>query len=158
MEKKTAKWATLIICTVMGILSTVDDVERFSVYIGSPFVNRFYFHFFHVSFIHYAINAWCLLSIVFSFDTSVKMLLTAFVAASFVPVCWSFPTVGLSAVCFVLLGRYAFRVRDKVMYLSCLTITIGIGFIIPNVNGWIHLFCLSEGLIIGFLNCPLKWK
>ena len=68
------------------------------------------------------------------------------------------PTVGLSAVCFALLGLIAFMVKRKLYYNGCMALYIALGFMFPLVNGWLHFYSYVAGLFVGFLTCPIKRK
>ena len=71
---------------------------------------------------------------------------------------WDVPTVGLSGICFVLLGRFSYLVEHKVYYHSYIAAFILLGMLIPSVNGIIHLYCYIAGLLYGLLINPIKWK
>ena len=114
--------------------------------------------FFHASFLHAAVNVWCLLSIVFIHDVSLWRLLAAYVAAVLVPgfLLSDVPTVGLSCVCYFLLGSLLFEVERKMWFLFCMAIYIAVGFLLPSVNALVHLYGYLAGLMVGMLNAPLS--
>lgn len=167
-QEKTAKITSLVISAVVVIVYILaETISNIGMYSGAPCINRVLYHFVHASFLHAALNAWCLLSVVFLYDVSAKTLIVAFVIASFFPVntlsevlpnseCLYMPTVGLSGVCYALMGYIAFMVKRKLYYHTWLSIYIGVGFLFPNVNGWLHLYCYIVGLIVGYLNVPLR--
>lgn len=157
MEKRTARYIVLVSIVLMAV-SLFLDGETFAVCSGAPFVNRFLYHFFHASFLHYAINAWCLLSIAFTFEITVADLVVGFLGASLIPVTWQTPTIGLSGLCFVLFGRFSYCVQKKLKYHSYIGACIALGLLMPGVNGIIHLFCYAVGLIYGLLITPFRWK
>ncbi len=155
MENAKAKTITLLSTLAMGALlfAEAHPISR-----GEPFANRFLYHFYHTSFLHYAMNVWCLVSAVFAFDLAVSDLTAAYIIASFVPVVWSSPTIGLSGICFALLGRCSFLVRRKLHYHYFMALFIIVGLITPKVNGFIHLYCYVAGILYGLLIHPIKWQ
>lgn len=167
MARETAAKAAALAISALTIILCVGfdaSADRVGLYPGALFVNRFTYHFFHVSFLHVLLNAWCLLSVVFLYDISWLTLLGAFLmAASFpvdslsviLPCAFSLPTIGLSGVCYALMGRIAFMTERKIYYQLWLWFYIALGFAFPNVNGWLHLYCYLVGLFIGFINKPL---
>ena len=77
----------------------------------------------------------------------------------------STPTVGLSAVCFALMGMVSFQSCRKAYFhtwvLSFLVATAALpyigsvcGYVIATPNNWLHLYCYVAGLLVGFLNSP----
>lgn len=126
----------------------------------SPVMARLLYSFFHANIFHALINLWCFLSIMFIYEASLMRLLFAFAVAILVPD-WALsvtPTVGLSCVCYALLGSYSFEVQRKLYYLSWMVIYIGIGFFLPGVNAMIHLYAYSVGLIYSLLFSPICKK
>lgn len=167
VREKEAKIATLAVSAVIIIIYLFcSDVARFGICAGAGLGQRVVYHFFHSSIVHALLNAWCLLSVVFVFDVSLSLFITAFLAASLFPVdtlyhlmplsSLEMPTVGLSGVCYALMGMMAFRVQRKLYYQAWLAFYIALGFIFPNTNGWIHLYCYTVGMLIGFLNKRIK--
>lgn len=167
VREKEAKIATLAVSAVILIIYAFDvDVAKYGIFAGAGVGQRVVYHFFHSSFLHAVLNAWCLLSVVFVFDVSLSLFITAFFTASLFPVDTLYhlmplsslevPTVGLSGVCYALMGMMAFRVQRKLYYQAWLAFYIGLGFLFPNVNGWIHLYCYVAGLLIGLLNKPIR--
>ena len=145
---------------VMFIYAFIDiSPEDVGIMQGVTFCNRLTYSFFHASFLHAFMNVWCLLSVVFMYPISIWSLLLAFGVAASVPVdtfAFTIPTIGLSGVCFALMGRISFMVRRKWYYQAWLWFYIFLGFLFPNTNGWLHLYCYLMGVLIGFLNKPLK--
>jgi hypothetical protein len=50
------------------------------------------------------------------------------------------------------------QVRWKVYYTSWALAFIIVGFLFPQVNAWVHLYCYVAGQMVGFLNAPVPWK
>lgn len=162
MRKEIEKTAGLLI--VAFILSSaliyVPDWNAVGVSADCDILQRLGYSFFHASFLHAAVNAWCFLSILFIYEVTWWQILAAFLIAVAAPdlVLSSTPTVGLSAVCFALLGSIAFQVRRKLYYNGCMALYIAVGFLLPLVNGWLHLYSYVAGLIVGLLTCPIPCR
>lgn len=169
MAQETLSRATsLALAATIIIINLLSDADGEAVGImqGVSLFNRITYSFFHASFLHAFMNVWCLLSIVFIYPISIWSLIVAFgIAASF-PVdtlcgispifCFTIPTIGLSGVCFALMGRISFMVSRKWYYQGWLIFYLILGFLFPNTNGWLHLYCYLMGMLVGFLNKPLK--
>lgn len=156
------KTAGLLIAFLILILAMiyVPDWESVGVSCECGILQRLSYSFFHASFIHAVVNIWCFLSILFLYEVTWWRLATAFMIAIAVPgfVLSSVPTVGLSAVCFALLGSIAFQVKRKLYYNGCMALYIALGFFFPLVNGWLHLYSYVAGLFVGFLNMPIPCR
>lgn len=120
-------------------------------------LQRLGYSFFHASLLHATINAWCFLSILFLYNVTWWHMSVAYAIAAAAPdfILSTTPTVGLSAVCFAMLGMIAFQVKRKTYYHGCMALYIAIGFIFPLVNGWLHFYSYVAGLLVGFLNMPI---
>lgn len=160
VRQKEAKNAALLTAVIILLMSFtyVPDWSLVGVTGGCPLAARFVYSFFHASPLHALVNAWCLLSIVFLYDVSIWRLLTAYIVAMVVPgfLLSDVPTVGLSCVCYFLLGSLIFEVRRKLYFMSCMALYIAVGFLFPSVNGGIHLYGYLAGLLVGLLNAPLS--
>ena len=167
VREKNAKIASLALSAVIIIISIIHiDVNSVGIYAGAPWYKHLSYHFFHASALHALMNAWCLLCVVFRYDVSLWAIISAFVIASLYPAdtlysiftldSLTIPTIGLSGVCYALMGYIAFKVARKAYYHLWLAFYIVIGFLFPNVNGWVHLYCYVVGLLVGYLNKPIK--
>ena len=183
-QTKTTALVLVSICLIASVLTSVLDsfpIEKFGICKGSPILARLAYSFFHASIPHALINCWCLLSIVFIYDISLSSLIIAYITAVTFPIdtlaavansslftlhsSLTTPTVGLSAVCFSLLGQVAFQVRRKRLFHTWVLSFIAIGFILPPLcsvcgyaiatpNNLLHIYCYVAGLLVGFLNSP----
>lgn len=160
VREKKAKTSSLIIAVViiLGSFIYVPDWSVIGVAKGCTFIAWLGYSLFHVSFVHALVNAWCLLSIVFLYDISIWRLLTAYIVAVFVPefLLSDVPTVGLSCVCYTLLGSLIFEVKRKLYFQFCLALYIAVGFLFPAINAVIHIYGYLAGLMVGLLNAPLS--
>lgn len=165
VRRKEAQIAALAYVVVVLVLRLVSvPAELVGIYPGAPFVHRLFYPFFHANWWHCLVNCWCLLSIAFLYEVNLPMVIGAFiVAASFPYNALSFlyatpvvPTIGMSGVCYALLGRYSLLVRRKLYYQCWMLFFIGIGFFFPTSNACLHLYCYAVGVLLSFLNKPLK--
>ncbi|MBQ8874692.1 MAG: rhomboid family intramembrane serine protease [Bacteroides sp.] len=159
-KKKTSKIAALVISALVFCLAlqNVQDWHNVGIYQGCGFVCRLSYPFYHANLLHASLNAWCLLSVIFIYDTSLWRLAFAFASAVSVPSCCmsSIPTVGLSGVVFALFGSISFEVQRKAYYQLWMLAYLAIGFFFPNTNAWVHLYCYMAGLGVALLNKPVK--
>lgn len=158
IEKSAA--LTLTVSVILSSLIYVPDWMAVGISYDCGILQRLGYSFFHSSFIHAALNAWCFISILFLYEVKWWQLMVAYSIAVAAPdlVLSPVPTVGLSAVCFALLGSVAFQVKRKLYYNCCMALYVAMGFIFPFVNGWLHLYSYVAGLIVGFLNMPIPCR
>lgn len=158
IEKTAALFIAVFIIAASFIY--VPDWNVVGVARGCGILQRLGYSFFHASFVHAALNAWCFISVLFLYEITWPRLAVAYVIAVAVPefILSSVPTVGLSAVCFALLGSLAFQVKRKLYYNGCIALYIVLGFLFPLVNGWLHLYSYVAGLLVGFLNMPIPCR
>lgn len=160
--RKIEKVAGLLIAlfVLVSALICVPDWNTVGISRGCGDLQRLGYSFFHASFLHAAVNTWCLLSILFMYEITWQRMAMAYLIAVTVPdfVLSLTPTVGLSAVCFALLGSIAFQVERKLYYNGCMALCIALGFFFPLVNGWLHLYSYVAGLFVGFINMPIPCR
>ena len=175
---KTATIILTIICIIISLL----PVNPYSVgiYPHCGLLQRLVYSFFHASLIHAAINTWCILSIVFIYDINIYYIIIAYLTAILFPVEFSaillsnpsvstLPTIGLSSICFSLLGMVSWQTKRKAYYHTWVTSLIFAGFLIPHLcllcgysiatpNNTLHAYSYIVGLFVGFLNSPLPCR
>lgn len=180
LSKTAALILTAVVLSVRLICSLCDefDIAVVGICRDAGILARLSYSFFHASLIHAIINCWCLLSVVFVYNVPLSHLVIAYIIAVTYPadtLCgacgeWvaAVPTVGLSAVCFALLGMVAFKVRRKLYFQTWIITFIAISFILPHLcslyglsvaspNNILHIYSYVAGLIVGFLNSPAPW-
>lgn len=151
LRRKKTKTAALLLSLIILMFFNISpcDVGLFE---GCDFHNRMTYHFFHANILHLVLNLWCFLSCVFLTDMPPSKILIAYIIAVTVPTTTSTPTIGLSGVCFAMLGFIMWQARNKVSYnisvLSCLILPI---ILLPrSVNNFLHAYCYIISVIIGF--------
>lgn len=158
--KKTGKVASLIISILVFCLAfhSIQDWASVGIHTGCGLYCRAIYPFYHANLLHAILNAWCLLSVVFIYNVSIWRLVLAYVIAVSVPsFCISaVPTVGLSGVVFTLFGSISFEVERKLYYQLWMIAYLVIGFLFPNTNAWVHLYCYLAGAAVALLNKPIK--
>ena len=119
-------------------------------------LSHFTYLFLHANIIHLIINAFSLIAtwiVMQCFFRKWYFFLVPFalaVATSFIPLCiFDKPTVGVSGVIYAMVGMILPYFQFKKSYLFYLTITISllVSFFLQNSNFWLHLFCLSGGVV-----------
>lgn len=159
-KKKAGKILALIIAILVYILAIqgTQDWLVVGIYSGCGLSCCLLYPFYHANLLHAILNAWCLLSVVFIYDTSLWRLVIAYIIAVSVPsFCLSdIPTVGLSGVVFALFGSISFEVERKAYYQLWMLAYLVVGFLFPNTNAWVHLYCYIAGVAIALLNKPVK--
>ncbi|MEZ3589651.1 MAG: rhomboid family intramembrane serine protease [Muribaculaceae bacterium] len=159
-NRNISKSISLIVAVMVlaGALVYVPDWSVIGVFRGCTLIARFGYSFFHSSILHAFVNVWCLLGIAFLYEVSLWRLLFAYMIALFVPdiALSDIPTVGLSCICYALLGSLSFEVRRKLYFQICMVIYIAVGFLFPAVNVAIHVYGYIAGLIVALLNYSLS--
>lgn len=181
-RKKTKTTALVLtaICLVISVLTSVFDgftIESVAISPGCPLSARLAYSFFHASILHAIINCWCLLAIVFIYDVPLCYLAIAYAIAATFPattfaatVPSGFPlgcTIGLSAVCFALMGMVSFQAKRKAYFHTWVLSLILVGYALPYLcsvcgytiatpNSILHLYSYVAGLMVGFLNSPVS--
>lgn len=164
---KVEKASAVVIALLVTVLSFfhIAGWHSVGIYAHCPLAGRFLYPFFHSGVFHASLNAWCLLSVVFSYGVSFRRMLVAYLLAVTVPVDtlggllpFDNPTVGLSGVVYVLFGSISFEVLRKRYYQCWMLFYIGIGFFMPNTNAWLHLYCYLCGFVVALLNKPIHIK
>ena len=156
-EAKNVSLLTAVVILLMSFIY-IPDWSAVGVAQGCPLAARLVYSFFHASLVHAVVNVWCFICILFLYDVSIWRLLTAYIVAVVVPpfLLSEVPTVGLSCVCYFLLGSLIFQVRRKLRFISCCLLYIAVGFLFPSVNSLIHLYGYLAGLLVGLLNAPVS--
>lgn len=156
IAKATSLLGSIILCCLA--LSDIEDWSTVGIFIGCGLEGRLLYPFYHANLLHAALNIWCLLAVVFIYDISIWRLCCAYAIAISIPTfCLSvIPTVGISGILFALFGSISFEVERKGYYQLLMIAYIIIGFLFPNTNAWIHLYCYLAGCMVALLNKPIK--
>lgn len=152
LRREKTKVASLLLSLVMAVLMLVPvSPADVGVYAGCHVWGRLTYSFFHAGVIHLLLNLWCFLSCVFLADVSAGTLAAAFIIACTVPVLTSVPTVGLSGVCYALLGFIMLKSADKIRYNVYIMFSILLpALILPHaVNNVVHAWCYAVAAIAG---------
>lgn len=157
MQKESiGKVIGLVLVVIMFFtVLTKPDLSEVAISKDAHFHVRFLYHFFHVSLLHFFLNAWCFLSLLFYFRIRLTDLAVAYIIASLTPVIGDIPTVGFSGVCYALMGILSLRVDKKVRFVLLTFVLIFIGTVSPLVNGKIHLWSYLAGMFYALLTEPI---
>lgn len=153
MERVIGKWnfvrRNFLIKLILSLVCLFLCTQHVGFYQGCPIENNFVYSFFHVNLFHLLINLMVLWSIKNKIDVTLSFV--AAVAASFLPMFVTEPTMGLSGFLFSALGimwgktgRWK-EAAKKAMPFILFTMLLN------DVNGTLHLYCFWLGYSIGFL-------
>lgn len=159
LRRSKEKAAVLLLTVLLVVLSMSDTaMNALAVSEATPAVRRFTYQFAHAGMLHALVNCWCLLSVEFLREVSWRKLLAAyFISATFPSVLLSAtPIVGCSGACFALLGMCA--LGEGVRYHIFIAAVLSIGFLLPSMASWLHLYCYAAGLLLSLPFYPIKWK
>lgn len=141
-DKKTKIFALVLALVTNLLLLANVDYSCVGIYHGCPLANRLTYHFFHAGIVHCLVNVWCFLSCVFLARVSFPMLIWAFVVATCAPALGEAPTIGLSGVCYALLGIIMFQSSDKRRYNILISMSwLFTALLIPNAANGVHMYC-----------------
>lgn len=153
VRRKKTKITALVLALALILIYAFADG-----YIGwnssSPSYARWTYQFFHASWLHVLLNSWSFISAVFLFDLSFNRILIAYIISSCMP-SPELPTIGFSGVCFALFGMASFLSSRKIEFNFWILIYILVGCFF-NANVLLHLYCYLAGLLVGWLNSPVK--
>ena len=148
---------TTAIYILISVFIWNTDGHEVAITVHSNIQARLCYSFFHVSCFHALLNAWCLLSIIFIHNISPSRLCLAYAIAVCAPdiVLSETPTIGLSALCFALLGIISLQVRDRLYFNICIALYIGVALLSPGVNAWLHLYAYLTGVSLALMIYPI---
>lgn len=162
MDKKNAAKVTSLMASVllvcMALFNHVSDWKTVGLSSGCGIECRMLYPFYHAGILHALLNVWCMLSIVFIYNVSMwRLLIAYFIAVTIPDFCISaVPTVGLSGVIFALYGSISFEVSRKTYFQLWMVTYLALGFMFPNTNAWLHLYCYLTGLMVALVNKPVR--
>lgn len=155
LRRKKTKAATLALVTLMLIASIAMPATTFGLHAGCSLAERLAYPFLHANILHAGLNCWVLLSVVFLYDASPRTLLLAYIIAV------SFPatqlsalssqlstniTVGFSGINYALMAMIIPQVKQPRPYIITVLAYILVGFLFPNCNNLLHLYCFLLAL------------
>ena len=158
-ERKT-KWVALAYVTALAVIyASGIDCTDYALCGTFSLSRHLLYHHFHASIWHLLCNAWCLLTIVFMWNTSLAKLCTAYIIASTYPyeLFSTQPTVGISGLIYVLVGMYSLSpstAKGKIRYNAYVLLTMSVGLLMPMISVGVHIYCYIAGCIIALLNYP----
>ncbi len=162
VQRKFEKTAGIVIAALILIEASIFSPVSFglSLHHGSSIAARFLYPLLHASFFHALVNAWCMLSIIFFYPVSWQNIGAAWIISAMAPpfTISDIPTIGLSAICFALLGMLVFKVAHKWLFIFYIAPYLLLGFFIPYINAALHLFAFCAGAFAGLFTAPIPCK
>lgn len=133
---------------------------HFAIGGGCSLADRLLYPFFHAGACHLIVNLWCFLALVFQYRVSWADVFIAYaLAVAFPTALCPLPTMGLSGVCFALMGLCAFRVQRKARFQCYVWGFILFSSLFGTVNTWLHVWCFSLGNALSLAEFIVKkWK
>ena len=140
------------------VILSICAPRQIALYTGCSIFNRLAYSFFHVNIFHALLNVWCLLSITFRYNLSWVHFMVAYIIAVCYPTLFleGQPIVGFSGVCFALLGMLSFRVARRLYFQLVIWVNILLGFIVPGIAGFLHLYCFVVGVVVALVSTPIE--
>lgn len=146
---------------LLTIISTIVYLTGASPHIygmceDKEWYTHFTYQFLHVSMWHLAINLWSMWTLTTTYKIRIWHLITAYLISASPFFYGDIPTVGLSGMCFALMGVIWYQVLRVKLYHIWIVGFILVGYLFPASNAKLHLYCYAIGFIIGWLNRPVK--
>ena len=161
MDKTSyARIAALSVSVVIVVGSVLPlPLEELGLTRTSPFWTRLLYPLLHATALHALVNAWCLLVIFFRYPVTLGDLLWSILVSVLLPsACLTHqPTVGLSVAIYFLFGRITWMTQRRLQFVVWLLFYLAIGYLLPAINAWAHLWGCALGLVYGLLNTPVSW-
>lgn len=180
VRREKTKATALVVSAICIIISAVQYVvlsrqqsaqllQHVGIMSGCTLLARLAYSFFHAGIVHCLVNCWCMLSVVFIYPLSLSRLLIAYAVAVTYPFATDTPTVGLSAVCFCLLGQVSWLTRSKLFFHLWIAGFIAFTYLLPFIflhygitiafpDNTLHIYSYVVGLMVGFLYSPAPWQ
>ena len=153
LRRKKTKAATLFAGAVMLVISIIMPATTFGLHADCSIPERLAYPFLHANLLHAALNVWVLFSAVFLYDVSPRQLILSYLIAISFPVNCQFSifnfqltTVGLSGVNYALMALIIPQVAQPRPYVLTVLAYILVGFLFPNCNNLLHLYCFLLAL------------
>ena len=149
----------LVIAAVIIALSVIPiDITPWAFSAHSPVYTRFSYHIFHASTVHALINAWCIISVCVMYRVKKSRLIPALIIAAIAPdfvISGHTAIVGLSAICFALIGIVLTENRRPLTSHIRVLFFIALGLPFSSVCVALHLYAFIGGIIYGLVFlCP----
>ena len=168
METKKVQVITAILAAIIIAMSFFQTPPCCMLSIGDSIIPRLIYHFFHANPFHALINCLCIYTLLYKYDVPAWHYPAAYTIAAAVPA-WALsttPTIGLSGICFALIGLQTFLVYRKLYFASYILAFLLVSSILPFLmnacglpsarpNTLLHLYCYAAGSILSFFTAPL---
>ncbi|MBD5173845.1 MAG: rhomboid family intramembrane serine protease [Bacteroidales bacterium] len=146
--------ALTVAAVVLAIAAIPVTLTDWALSVRSGLYTRLTFHFFHASIFHALINCWCLLSVSIIYKVRSTRLIPAFIIAALAPdftIAGHCCVVGLSAVCFALIGIVLIENKCSLKSYFCVLFFIALGVPFPSVCVALHLYAFLCGILFGLI-------
>lgn len=130
------------------------DVRRFGLHSGCSWYAHISYPFLHASWWHLAANLYALYMLL-SFRPSLKFYILAFIISVTFPFIISTPIIGLSGFLCALMGLVWWKAKNVYLYHILSVSFILFGFFFSSAAAFLHFYCYTLGVFLGWLNKPL---
>ena len=162
LRRKKTKAAALLAGAVIIVLGIAMPATTYGLHADCSLAERMTYPFLHANILHAGLNVYVLLSAVFLYDVSPRQLILSYLIAISFPITQLSSlnsqlstqiTVGLSGINYALMALIIPQVAQPRPYILTVLSYILVGFLFPNCNNLLHLYCFL--LAIPF--CMLRW-
>lgn len=155
-QRKEKEVTTPFLLTILTLSIYIAGVSpyTFGIYGAAQWYTRFTYQWIHVSIWHLLINLWVFYNITRTYKVRKWHYIIAYIISVPPILVGTVPTVGLSGICFALMGILWYQVLHTRLYHTWIAGFILAGFCVPGTNVWLHLYCYTAGALIGWLNRP----
>ena len=156
---KTKVASLVLTVVVLTALCLPIDVKAVGLSRGCTLWQRMGYISLHGSILHALVNLWCLLSLCFNRNIPLWQFVTSYAIAVSYPtfLMGDGTTVGLSGMIFALLGMISLASSRWHVNVAFCMVIIGFGYLLPNIDASLHLYCYIAGLAVGAINKPVLW-
>ena len=139
----------------MLAISIIMPASTFGLHADCSIPERLAYPFLHANLLHAALNVWVLFSAVFLYDVSPRQLILSYLIAISFPITQLSTlnsqlstqiTVGLSGINYALMALIIPQVAQPRPYVLTVLAYILVGFLFPNCNNLLHLYCFLLAL------------
>lgn len=162
---------TALVLSVAAVFALLEiHPGGFGVGVETQWWQRMCYHFVHASMFHALLNSWCLLCVAFLCDIPLQYIIIAYIIATLYPadtahamLCIGNPVVGMSGMCFALLGMVSWNSGSKVKYHIWVASFIAIGIVVPillslllnrptaRLDNALHIYAYLCGIGAGYI-------
>lgn len=151
----STKILTLAFIVASLLMLLVDNASEYGFSTNTDWTARLYYQLFHASALHWFVNSWALVALMFGgWRMPIHYIIFAYAISCASP-SMDIPTVGASGIVYALCGMIVPQVSSKKLwkFLAATAFYLSVGFLFP-VNAWLHIYCFIIGSFYGLITSP----